>query len=108
MNKPRRPRNKRGGKGRGGGGGGAPKRDFWGTVDPDAEPPHLIRASADPTAMVNSLGAAPLPGREVIAEHYFAAVYDKASALAVALAATAGLWDDGADGSDEELDDEQI
>ncbi len=106
MHKPRRPRNnnKRGGKGR----GGAPRRDFWGTIDPDAEPPHLIKASVDPTAMVRSLGPAPLPGREVIAEHYFAAVYDKASALAVALAATAGLWDDGSTGADEDADDEQI
>ena len=103
MNKPRRPRNsKRGGKGRSG--GGAPKRDFWGHVDPEADPPGLIRASADPTAMIRSLGPAPLPGREVIAEHYFAAVYEKASALAVALAATADLWDDGSNG--DEADDE--
>jgi hypothetical protein len=96
VNKPRRSRNKRGGKGR----GGAPKRDFWGQAEAEIEPPGLIRASVDPTAAVRSLGPAPLPGREVIAEHYFAAVYEKASALAVALAATAGVWDDGSNDPD--------
>jgi len=35
----------------------------------------------------------PLPGRETIAEHYFAAAYDKAARRAVALAAASGLID---------------
>jgi hypothetical protein len=43
--------------------------------------------------MVRSLGPAPLAGRENVSEHYFAAVYDKAAALATALGATVGLVD---------------
>jgi len=76
-----------------------PTRDFWGTASADAgagadgDDVELIRPSTDAAAMVRSLGAPPLAGREVIAEHYFAAVYDKAAALAVALAATADLLD---------------
>jgi len=70
-----------------------PARDFWGTDEVDDDSIELIRPSTDPAAMIRSLGAPPLAGREVIAEHYFAAVYDKAAALAVALAATAGLLD---------------
>ena len=54
-------------------------------------PSSLIRPADDPTAMIRSLGPPPLPGRETIAEHYFAAVYDKAATLAVALAAASGL-----------------
>jgi hypothetical protein len=67
-------------------------RDFWGTPDYDTEP-DLIRPSDDPTAMIRSLGPPPLPGRETVAEHYFAAVYDKAASLAIALAAASGLLD---------------
>jgi hypothetical protein len=43
--------------------------------------------------MVLSLGPPPLPGHDQLAEHYFTAVYDKASSLATALAATADLLD---------------
>ena len=53
----------------------------------------LIRAPDDPAAMIRSLGPPPLPGRETIAEHYFAAAYDKAARRAVALAAASGLMD---------------
>jgi hypothetical protein len=41
--------------------------------------------------MIRSLGPPPFPGNETIAEHYFAATYDKAASLAVALAAASGL-----------------
>jgi hypothetical protein len=68
-------------------------RDFWGSGEHDDEPPTLIRPSDDPTAMIRSLGPPPLPGRETVAEHYFAAVYDKAASLAIALAAASGLLD---------------
>jgi hypothetical protein len=68
-------------------------RDFWGRDDPDEEPPELIRPSEDPTAMIRSLGPPPLPGRETVSEHYFAAVYDKAASLAIALAAASSLLD---------------
>ena len=71
----------------------APTRDFWGTAAVDVEPAHLIRPSDDPTAMIQSLGAPPFPGGETIAQHYFAAVYQKAATLATALAAASGLLD---------------
>ena len=68
-------------------------RDFWGSEHPDEELPAPIRPSEDPTAMIRSLGPPPLPSRETVAEHYFAAVYDKAASLALALAAASGLLD---------------
>jgi hypothetical protein len=63
---------------------------FWGHDEPidDLEP---FRPATDPTALVRSLGRAPLPGHETVAEHYFAAVYERAGGLALALAATTGL-----------------
>jgi hypothetical protein len=70
----------------------ATTRDFWGTAYED-EPAALIRPSDDATAMIRSLGPPPLPGREIVSEHYFAAVYDKAASLAIALAAASGLLD---------------
>jgi hypothetical protein len=69
-------------------------RNFWGNPgalgDDDVE---LIRVADDPTAMVRSLGRPPLPGAETIAEHYFAAVYERAAGLAGALAAASDLLD---------------
>ena len=70
-----------------------PRRDFWEGVDAgDVEPP-LVRSPDDPSAMIRSLGPPPLPGRETIAENYFALAYDKAARRAVALAAASGLID---------------
>ena len=68
-------------------------RDFWGTDEVEAEELELIRIAEVPTTMVRSLGPPPLPGHDQLAEHYFQAVYDKASGLATALAATADLLD---------------
>jgi hypothetical protein len=65
-------------------------RDFWGTDDID-EIPTAITPSDEPAAMITSLGAPPIPGHETAALHYFDAVYEKAAALAVALAAASGL-----------------
>ncbi len=64
---------------------------FWGEVDrlPDAQ--QDVRISAEPAAVVHSLGVPPLPGHEVIATHYFTAVYDRAVTISGALAAAAGL-----------------
>jgi hypothetical protein len=69
---------------------GASTRDFWGSDTTD-DAPDVITASDDPTVMIRSLGPPPFPGNETIAEHYFAATYDKAASLAVALAAASGL-----------------
>jgi hypothetical protein len=69
-------------------------RDFWGTdAIADDVAVDSIRPLEDPTALVSSLGAPPLPSREVAAEYHFALVYEKAAALATALAAASGLLD---------------
>jgi hypothetical protein len=67
-----------------------PARDFWGPDEPDEQAPTVIRAADHPTALVQSLGAPPFPNG-VIARHYFDAVYERAAALAIALATSAGL-----------------
>ena len=86
----------------------APQREFWGKADAFAEPATLITPAEDPTVMLHSLSSPPLPGRETVAVHYFAAVAEKAASLAVALAAASDLLDMGDDGYDdfEELPDE--
>jgi hypothetical protein len=65
-------------------------RDFWGQ-EPDDEVDLIARPPADPFALIRSLGPPPLPGRENLAEQYFALVYDKAASLAIALAAASDL-----------------
>jgi hypothetical protein len=69
----------------------ASARDFWGRDHAEDEHADVITPSDDPTVMIRSLGPPPFPGNETIAEHYFAATYEKAAALAVALAAASGL-----------------
>ena len=67
-------------------------REFWG---PDAladERDTVITPSNHPTAMIESLGPPPFPGGQ-IAQLHFEVVYQRAAALAVALAASAGLVD---------------
>jgi hypothetical protein len=80
------------------------QRDFWlgAGQDGDGDVDFIVRAE-EPAAMIMSLGPAPLPGRETIAEHYFAAIYDRAATLATAVAASADLLEhdrepDAADG----------
>lgn len=68
-------------------------QEFWGDLNATFDEPAPIEVAEDPTAMVRSLGPAPLPGREQVAEHYFAAVYERAAALGGALAAAADLLD---------------
>ena len=65
--------------------------DFWGTESTTDDLPEAITPSDDPAAMITSLGPPPLPGHETAALHYFDAVYAKAGALAIALAAASGL-----------------
>jgi len=65
--------------------------DFWGTDSTVDELPESITPSDDPAAMITSLGPPPIPGHETAALHYFDAVYAKAGALAIALAAASGL-----------------
>lgn len=79
-------------------------RPFW--TSPPAEDDAVvetepIRPVPDPGAMVRSLGPPPLFGGGGNAEHYFAAVYDRAAMLAGALAAASGLLDLSADTEDD-------
>jgi len=71
-----------------------PPRDFWGNDATEAGPVDKIVPADDPTVMLHSLSSPPLPGRETVAVHYFAAVAEKAASLAVALAAASELLDD--------------
>jgi hypothetical protein len=71
----------------------ASRRDFWNGADAGDDEVGLIRTLEDPSAMIRSLGSPPLPGRENVAEQYFALAYDKAARRAVALAAASGLID---------------
>ncbi|MEA3020549.1 MAG: hypothetical protein QOI47_2073 [Actinomycetota bacterium] len=64
--------------------------DLWRPV-PQLPEPEPITPAADPTALLRSLGAPPLPGQGAVAEHYLAAVVERAAGLATALAAAAGL-----------------
>ena len=54
-------------------------------------PPAPIRPAGDPTAFIHSVGDPPLQGQGAVAEHYLAAVIERAAGLASALAASAGL-----------------
>ena len=65
--------------------------DFWGTERTADDIPEAITPPDDPAAMVRSLGPPPIRGHETAAQHYFDAVYAKAAALAIALAAASGL-----------------
>ncbi len=64
--------------------------DLWRPV-PQLPEPHPIVPATDPTALLRSLGDPPLHGQGAVAEHYLAAVVERAAALATALAASAGL-----------------
>ena len=72
-----------------------------GSANADAGPGQLpdiltetrrISVTTDPTSTVRSLGKPPLAGREAAAEHYFEAVYQRAVAMAGALAAAGDLF----------------
>lgn len=64
---------------------------LWGDSSKLPTPDGFAIDSTEPLAVVHSLGRAPLPG--VVAEPYFAAVYDRAAGLAVVLSDAAGLDD---------------
>jgi hypothetical protein len=66
---------------------------FWG--DPELLPAMQrdVRITDAPAAVPRSLGSPPLPGHEVVAEHYFRVVYERAVGTAGALAAAGGLID---------------
>ena len=67
--------------------------NFWGTEHPVPTVIESVRATDEPTALVRSLGPAPLTGHEKVADAYFTAIYARASGVAAALAMTSGLLD---------------
>lgn len=86
MNAPRR-KNSQGRRRR----GNKPKPvDLWRPA-PQPPEPETIRPAGDPTALLRSLGNPPLQGQGAVAEHYVAAVIERAAGLATALAASAGM-----------------
>lgn len=75
---------------------------FWGDPAQLAElGSERATITANPSAVVQSLGRPPLSGHQNAAEHYFVAVYDRAVNLAAALAAAGNLLetDEPDDGS---------
>lgn len=92
------------------GGGKAKKKaaDFWEVAGASAEDlAAAVTVPDDPTALVRSLGAPALPGQGSNAEHYFTAVYEKASHVAFALATANGLLaGDDDDGGEATVQDE--
>lgn len=64
---------------------------FWGDVSALPAVRRDVRITDDPPAVARSLGPPPLPGHELIAEAYFAAVYDRAVTMAGAVATAGGL-----------------
>ena len=70
---------------------GSPKSiDLWRPVPKLAEPEPIVPVN-DPTAVLRSLGDPPLQGQGAVAEHYLAAVVERAAGLATALAVAADL-----------------
>jgi hypothetical protein len=71
-------------------------RGLW-SPTPPLNDPDPIKPAADPTVLIDSLGPPPLRGHSSAAEHYLAAVVERAAAVATALAASAGLLADSED-----------
>ncbi len=69
-------------------------RTYWGGHINELPAPPVIHPSADPSAIVRSLGTPPLPGQAHKTDEVFAAVYDRAVLLATALAAAGELLED--------------
>lgn len=69
---------------------------FWGDSEKLPEMAVDVRVADDPALAVRGLGPPPLPGREVIAEHYLEAVYGRVVGVAGALAVAGGMLDPAA------------
>ncbi len=88
-----------------GGGGGRkrkksrkkPKLDpvkYWGDATSLPVRNDYILESKDPTAVIRSLGKAPIPGKNSAPELYFEVLYNRATGLAQALAFAGALNED--------------
>lgn len=71
----------------------APPAEFWRAAPEPPEPPDIVPAQ-NPTALLRSMGAPPLPGQGQVALPYLEAVVHRAAVLATALAASADLLED--------------
>jgi len=69
-------------------------RTYWGGHAGELPEPPVVRPSADPSAIVRSLGTPPLPGQQHAADEYFSAVYVRAVGLATALATAGDLLEE--------------
>ncbi|MDH3752353.1 MAG: hypothetical protein OEU32_00670 [Acidimicrobiia bacterium] len=78
-------------KGKSGGKQKITARTYWGGHSGEVAEPPVIVPSIDPAAVVRSLGTPPLSGHDTAADAYFAAVYEKAVGLSIALAAAGDL-----------------
>jgi hypothetical protein len=67
--------------------------DLWRPVPQLADPEPIVPAS-DPSVLLRSLGDPPLQGQAAVAEHYLAAVAERAAGLATALALANGMLAD--------------
>jgi hypothetical protein len=70
---------------------------FWGTAAESSDPVTPVRPTADPAAMVRSLGSPPLAVDSSVVDRHLTAVYEEAVRAATALAAANGLLADEAD-----------
>lgn len=66
---------------------------YWGSLDALPAPSEHTTTTPNPSTLLASLGRPPVPGHENASKHYFSLVYERASNLAVALAAAGGLND---------------
>lgn len=84
----------------------ASARPFWGDPEAAAGPERLIEPVDHPTALIDSLGLPPFP-RSDAAPHYFAAVYSRATGMALALAHAYGIVEDDDGDEDDGGDDSE-
>lgn len=64
---------------------------YWGDPKSLPEAEGYQTSTPDPSVVINSLGRPPIPGHENASKHYFNLAYERATNLAVALAAAGGL-----------------
>ena len=110
--------NNRNSNNNGGGGGGRkrkksrkkPKLDpvkYWGDASALPVRNDYALETTDPTAVIRSLGKAPIPGKNSAPELYFEVLYNRAAGLAQALAFAGGLNEQDPVDSVVEADDAQ-
>ncbi len=85
-----------------------PKMDpvkYWGDATALPVRTDYTLETKDPTAVIRSLGKAPIPGKNSAPELYFEVLYNRAAGLAQALAFAGGLNDDEPPASKDETSD---